>query len=228
MRYQLSHLFLALGCLVSLGSFASAATFDIAKATDLFVPSFRGQANTTYLGWDTFGAPGTSVINDTTPDVGFDAGSFVTTNGEDHQSGSLNYYSGGGSVAETISFATDGLTGTGFAAVVVQAKTLFGGWGADLLFGPIDGINPVQVLQETNANGAGQLFVKYELPGTAANKSFSISQLPGEPTSFGMLIVDTVWSPDGFAADSVIATPEPSTAWMMLLVLAGLLSRVRL
>lgn len=202
-----------------------ANTFDLATATGQFEPSFRGEANTTYLGWDLFGDPGDSVINDTTPDLGADAGGFVTTNNEDHQSGSLNYYSGSGSVAEDITFATDGVNGSGFTTVIVQAKTLFGGWGVDIDFGPIDGVEPSLVLQATNATGSGQLFVKYELPGTANPETFSMTSGPFSFTSFGEYVVDTAWSPTAFAADTAIATPEPSAAVLFLLSAGALLRR---
>ncbi|TWT97733.1 hypothetical protein Pla108_18850 [Botrimarina colliarenosi] len=202
---------------VAVATTASGATFDLAAASDVFTPSFRGEGNTTYLGWDVFGSPGDTVLNDTTPDVGTGAGSFVTTNGEDHQSGSLNYYSGGGSVAEDVTFATDGVPGSGFTTVLVQATTLFGGWGADIEFGPIDGVAPTQVLQTTNAIGSGQLFVRYELPGNSATETFSIATaVGGNPTSLGLFVIDTLWSPTGFAPDTAIATPEPSSFAMVL------------
>lgn len=217
MRLQLT-----LGVLALTACTAMASPYDLATATDLFTPSFRGDASTTYLGWDSFGERADTVLNDSTPDVGTGSGSFVTTNGEDHQSGSLNYYTGGGSVAEDISFATDGTTGSGFTTVIVQASTLFGGWGSEIDFGSIDGVEPSLVVQATNAMGSGQLFVKYELPGTTDVETFSIGQeLGGDPTSFGLFVVDSVWSPSGFAADTAIATPEPAA---VLLTLLGLVA----
>lgn len=210
---------------LSLTATTYANTFDIATATGLFTPSFRGDANTTYLGWDLFGDPGDTVINDTTPDLGSAAGSFVTTNGEDHQSGSLNYYSSSGSVAEDVTFATDGVNGSGYTTVIVQAVTLFGGWGVDIDFGPIDGVEPSLVLMATNATGSGQLFAKYELPGTADPETFSMTSGPVSFTSFGEYVVDTAWSPSGFAADTAIATPEPSAAVLALLSIGALARR---
>jgi hypothetical protein len=219
MRHQLG---LVLSVVASVATSATASTFNVGAAAGLFTPSFRGAANATHLGWDLFGSPGDAVINDTTPDLGTAAGSFVTTNGEDHQSGSLNYYSGSGTVAETISFATAGVNGSGFTTVIVQAQTLFGGWGATLDFGPIDGVPPSVVVQAPNASGIGQLFVKYEIPGTADIESFTISQASGvDPTSFGLFIVDTVWSADGFAADTAVAVPEPTAAVLLAMLAAG-------
>jgi hypothetical protein len=228
MRTQVVWTLTALAAVVTLNDQAIASTFNVGTATGLSTPSFRDAANSTYLGWDVFGAPGDTVINDTTPDVGSAAGSFVTTNGEDHQSGSLNYYSGSGTVAETVSFATSGVSGSGFTTVIAQARTLFGGWGATLSFGPIDGVLPSLVVQAPNANGIGQLFVKYEIPGTADIESFTISQAPGgDPTSFGLFVIDTVWSADGFAADTAVAVPEPTAAVLLAMLAAGVSARRR-
>ncbi|MEQ8848859.1 hypothetical protein [Botrimarina sp.] len=195
---------------------APAETFDLATATDLFVPSFRGGDSSTHLGWDTFGAPGAAVIDDATPDIGSGSGSFVTTNGEDHQSGSLNYYSGGGSVAEDVSFVAEGADGNGFTTVIVQAITLFGDWGVGIQFGPIAGVAPKTVLQTVNAAGAGQLFVKYELPGVGEALGFSMASGPMSFTSFDRFVIDAVWSPTGYAADDAIATPEPTSGVLAL------------
>ena len=206
---------------------AAANTFDINLTTDLFVPTFRGDASTTYLGWDTFDdvdpnlIDSFQLIDDTTPDLGSAGGRFMTTNGEDHLSGSGNYYSGGGSVSEDVTFDTAGVNGSGFTTVIVQAKTLFGGWGTNIIFTPIDGVVPIQVLQGVNQVGQGQLFAKYEIPGTADPETFSIVSGPFSFTSFDQFVVDTVWSPDGFAADNAIFTPEPTTALLALLGLAG-------
>ncbi len=218
---MLRNLLLSFATLALTGPAAEASTFDITTATGLFTPTFRGDANTTYLGWDQFGEPGDVVINDTTPDIGTGTGSFATTNGEDHQSGSLNYYSGSGSVSEDITFATDGTAGSGFTTVIVQAKTLFGPLGSDIGFTPINGIAPTQVLQGVNATGSGQLFAKYELPGVDGTQSFSISTGPSSLISLGEFVIDTAWSPTGFSPDNAIATPEPTAALLALLSLGG-------
>lgn len=214
-------------------STTSASTFDIATATGLFTPSFRGQANTTWVGWDTFDDADPNpldsfeLIDDNTPDignVGVDGGRFWTTNGEDHRSGSGNYYSGGGTVAEDITFDTAGVNGSGYTTVIVQANTAFGGFFSDVLFSDIDGVSPVQTLQGPNAVGQDQLFAKYELPGTADPQTFSISVLNfgiGTHTSFDKFVVDTYWSPNGYAADAAINTPEPVTSMLALSSLLG-------
>lgn len=213
---------------------ASAATYDLATATDLFAPTFRGDANTTWVGWDTFDDGGTlsEVINDTTPDLGADTGSFVTTSGEDHLSGSGNYYSGGTPVAETVTFATDAGVG-GFTTVIVQAMTLFGGWGDVVEFGKIDGVAPVLVLQSDNqrmnfGTTGGSLLAKYEIAGPITTPELTISTSGfGAPTSFDQFVIDTVWSPTGYATDTAIATPEPASVTAALIAIAGLAARRR-
>ena len=64
---------------------SSVQATSINLVTGTISPSFRGDAGTTWTGWDTWddAGAGDQVINDSTPDVGTDGGSFVTTNGED-------------------------------------------------------------------------------------------------------------------------------------------------
>lgn len=223
----------AIAALLAAANLATANVLDIATAPGLFAPSFRGDADSSYVGWDLFDDGGTltDVINDTTPDVGTHTGSFVTTNNEDHLSGSGNYYSGFGTVAEEVTFEAGGVSGTGYTTVIVQAKTLPGfGWNdaITLDFGPIDGVAPTQVLLADNAAAAGQLFVKYEVPGTISTPTFSIaSSFFQSHTSIDVFTVDAVWSPNGYAADYAIATPEPAAAATALIGIAGLMLRRR-
>lgn len=221
-----------LTCLVAcLAAPALATTFDIGHTNDLFVPTFRGDANTTYLGWDLWDdvdpnpLDSVNLIDDLTPDlgnVGTDGGRFMTTNGEDHLSDSANFYSGAGSMAEAVTFDTAGVNGSGYTTVIIQAKTLFGGWGVEFGFTPINGVAPSQVLFGNNLNaGQGQLFVKYEIPGTADPQTFSMVSGPFSFTSFDHFVIDTVWSADGFAPDNAIFTPEPTSALLVMMGLAG-------
>ncbi|TWT47523.1 hypothetical protein Pla111_11380 [Botrimarina hoheduenensis] len=228
-------LLLAMGCALVLPcGVLSAAVFDLASATDLFVPTFRGNAHTTWVGWDTFDDGGTlsEVINDTTPDLGTDPGSFVTTSGEDHLSGSGNYYSGGTPVAETVTFATHAGV-DGFTTVIVQAMTLFGGWGDVVQFGTIDGVAPILVLQSDNQRTSfgttgGSLFVKYEIAGPITTPEFAITTSGfGSPTSFDQLVIDTLWSPTGYATDTAVATPEPASTIAALIAIVGFAVRPR-
>ncbi|MEM1355548.1 MAG: PEP-CTERM sorting domain-containing protein [Planctomycetota bacterium] len=206
---------------------ASASTTVLNQQTDIVAPSFRGDANTTYLGWDVFDEVtiqnNIPVITDLNPDLGTAGGSFITNNGADHQSSSFNYYSGGSSVDETITF--DAATGPGgFTTVIVQGITLFGALGAPIQFSEINGFAPVVNEQipfpDGNAAGKGSFFVKYEIPGSiAASSSFDIDG--GSFTSFDKFTVDTQWSATGFAPDTALV-PEPGS--IALLGLGGLLA----
>ena len=196
---------------------ATAGQYNISKSIDLHVPSFRGASNTTHLGWDVFGAPGTAVINDDTPDIGTGAGSFVTFNGEDHQSGSLNYYTGAGMVAETVSFET----GAGATTVIVQGKTLYGALGQNIQFTPINGSMP-EVASGNNAAGSGTFFAKYEFMGGAGEKSFKIASGPHSYVSLDKFVIDATWG-QAYATDSAVAAPEPSSLLLVLMALVGMM-----
>ena len=218
---------------------AGANEITLLFETGVVAPSFRGDANTTYLGWDTFDSDDEQridpddgpfifeVINDTTPDIGADGGSFVTANDEDHKSGSGNYYSGFGAVSEAVSFDTAGVNGSGFTTVIVQAQTLFGQFGAPIAFTPINGFAPSLVVSGTNATGKGQLFVKYELPGTADPQTFSMISGPFSFNSFDKFVIDTAWSPIGFAPATDSEIPEPAAALLALTALGASLARRR-
>ncbi|MEM9420446.1 MAG: PEP-CTERM sorting domain-containing protein [Planctomycetota bacterium] len=207
--------------LIATASPALATVFDISASTGPFTPTFRGGPNSTYVGWDVFGPPGgaPTVINLSAGDLGTDGGTFVTNNGEDHLSGSGNYYSAGGSVDETITF-TDPAPVTagsddGYTTVIVQARTLFGGWPADpaLTFSDIDGFSASLV--QGNAPGAAQFFAKYEIEGSLTDAEFTITG--GGNTSFAVFTVDAYWSDTAFAADTAVI-PEPAS---LILVATG-------
>lgn len=212
---------------------APAEVFDIATATGLHAPSFRGAANSTWVGWNTFGdGPGDATgavaerIDDATPDIGTHAGRFTTTNGEDHRSSSTNYYAGEGAVGEDLSFETAGGS-DGFTTVIVQANTLFGEFPSPIQLGPLAGLAPVQVLAAPNGApgpaGGGQLFAKYEIPGPLTSPAtLSIFSGPSSFVSFDKVVIDTLWSPDGYAAVSAIATPEPSAIVISAMAVAAM------
>lgn len=221
---------LVLATLSSLPGVHAATTFEIIPGTAIFTPSFRGASNTTWVGWETFRndadpSNSSSVINDALPDIGTGNGSFVTTNGEDHISSSFNYYSGGGTVAETISFGTAGIVGTGFTTIVAQGITAFGPFGATINFSDIAGVT-ANVVTATNSNNAGQFWAKWEIPGNAANYSFDISTASDSSlVSFTRFVVDTQWAPTLSATDTAII-PEPTSA-ILGLVSCGILLRRR-
>ncbi|MEM1228429.1 MAG: PEP-CTERM sorting domain-containing protein [Planctomycetota bacterium] len=214
---------------------AQAAPFVIQNSSDLFTPSFRGDSSTTFVGWDTFddafakppGLQTDDLIFDNTPDmIGSAAGTFATTNGEDHRSSSANYYSSTGSVAEDITFAVPG-GASAFTTVIVQGKTLFGGFGALIGFGDIDGTAPTDVVFGTNSVGEAQFFAKYEILGAITTNTFSISSGPFSFVSLDQFTVDTQYSAVGFSADSAVAIPEPSSLAVIGMVTGTCLIRRR-
>lgn len=218
----------ALLALSTLALPSQAAVFKIDLGPGLFTPTERGNSNTTYLGWDTFdkdpttGAPGNTsdgVISDSTPDIGTGTGSIFTTNGEDHISSSLNYYSSSGSVAETINFNTDGTPGSGFTTIIAQGITSFGPFGSTIQFGDILGITAVLVQATNTATNKGQFWAKWEVPSNQLSYSFDISTPSSSFVSFDKFTVDTIWSDTGFSADTAVI-PEPSS---LLLSAAGVI-----
>ncbi|MCG8508392.1 MAG: PEP-CTERM sorting domain-containing protein, partial [Rhodospirillales bacterium] len=118
-----------------------------------------------------------------------------------------------------------GPAGTGFTTVIVQAKTLFGLFGTTIGFGTIDGVAPSDIVVGTNTTGGGQLFVKYEIPGTINSPQFSIASGPGSFVSFDQFTVDTLWSDSGYAPDN--AVPEPATVGLFALCSLMALRRQR-
>ena len=147
------------------------------------------------------------------------SGFWTTNNNEDHISNSLNFYSGSGSVNETITFGTDGVVGTGFTTIILQGQTLFGDFGTTLGFTPIAGITP-GVVQGPNAAGGAQFFARYEIPGNSEEYSVNMVTGPFSFVSFGNFEVDTYWSETGFSSDTAVI-PEP-TSGLLALSAAGL------
>lgn len=237
-QYQTRHIATgALASIIILTGTAHAAVFNMNTSTGLFAPSERGSAGTTYLGWDTFdkdpgtgttGDPAAGIIDDSTPDIGsgFGTGSLVTTNGEDHISSSLNYYSSTGSVAETIDFTSSGTAGTGFTTIIMQGNTLFGGFIANLQFSDILGV-AADVVQGENAAGQGQFWARWDVPGNQTNYSVDMTTGPFSFVSLDKLTVDTIWDSSSFAEGTTVI-PEPS-AWMLIAggLLTGCLRRRR-
>lgn len=214
---------------------ATAATFAINSVSTVVAPSTRGQANTTYYGWDLFsgnpGDPGfpnqTAPINDSTPDLGTNPGFalLVTNNGEDHISGSFNYYSSSGSVNETVTFDTDGSASQGFTSLILQGVTAFGPFGTPLTFSDINGVTP-EVVQGLNAAGKSQFWAKWDLPGNQNTYAGTILTGSNSFVSFDILSVDTYWNSGGFQPDTALV-PEPASSLLGLVSVAALLRRRR-
>ena len=207
------------GAVAALRAASSAVTIDISSAFGTVAPDTRGGPNSTTAQWDTWAEPGgaSGVITNRAAEVG--SGFWTTNNNEDHISNSLNFYSGSGSVNETITFGTDGVVGTGFTTIILQGQTLFGDFGTTLGFTPIAGITP-GVVQGPNAAGGAQFLARYEIPGNSEEYSVNLVTGPFSFVSFGNFEVDTYWSETGFSSDTAVI-PEP-TSGLLALSAAGL------
>ena len=207
------------GAVVALPAASSAVTIDISSAFGTVAPDTRGGPNSTTAQWDTWAEPGgaSGVITNRAAEVG--SGFWTTNNNEDHISNSLNFYSGSGSVNETITFGTNGVVGTGFTTIILQGQTLFGDFGSTLGFTPIAGVTP-GVVQGPNAAGGAQFLARYEIPGNSEEYSVNMVTGPFSFVSFGNFEVDTYWSETGFSSDTAVI-PEP-TSGLLALSAAGL------
>ncbi len=193
-----------------------AANHHLKSLSTPVAPSTRGEANTTWFGWDSFGAI-SDPIDDTTPDIGTTTTGvrFRTVTGGDHTSGSGNYYSYSDTPDEEITIISSGIPGAvGKTTVIMQMVTLFGGFPAEWRVGSINGVKPAAVIQGTNAAGRGQLWAVWELPGNAETYVVKLEGTPGVSAySFDKVEIDT-WYDAGGAShpDSmVLALPANFT-----------------
>lgn len=199
---------------------AASAQFAINSASSLFVPSFRGEVNTTWFGWSTGGFGPAGAVNNPVPNLG------TTTAGVSFtQNSAASIIVSSGSIytlfaTPTLSFdvPTDGVNGGGFTTIIVQGKTAFGSFNdeAPPVFGAVAGSNPVFVLGN-NATENGQFWAKYEIAGNLS--SYNLTVALGQHTSIAELQFDTYWSATGFATDTAVV-PEPSA--LALVGLGGL------
>lgn len=197
------------------GSITSASVFSIPAGTGLFTPSFRGQANTTFFGWGPGSFDGTTdneLIDSPPTTLGGAAGANLVQNHTlDILASSNNIYTGGNTLDITITAPADGVVGTGFTTLIVQGKTAFGPFGSDPVFDLVEGVL-ADVVVATNAANAGQFFAKYQIPGNVA--AYDIRITGGTFLSLNTLIVDTLWSPNGYAPD-IAVVPEPATLGLL-------------
>lgn len=222
------------------GSSANAA-FVIADASNLFTPSFRGEANSSYFGW-AYGtwdgnedaiAPDPPIADtlNGTPSINPGSGGLLTQAvAADIISGSNNVYSSVGQVNSLglqLAIPTSGVVGsTGYTTIIIQGFGLNGAmFEASALdgfgFGAINGIMP-EYLIAGNAANKGQWWAKWVLPGNEASYTVDIvgAQVGASPlvVSVTDMSVDTWFSEDSFAPDLAIV-PEPSA---LLLSFAGM------
>lgn len=205
--------FLLAALLGTAGLSAHADTFNLGQLTDVAVPSTRGNANTTYFGWELFNDSESpaydGVLLDSTPDVGTDPGGVQirTVNNEDHinASGNLQVSTSGHTLYEEVTVKTDGTVGaTGTTTIIAQFVTSSGDFPSGAItLSSINGVLP-NVVRSVNAEGKGQVWAKWVLSGNAATYAFTIlGPVPGTGYSVDRLVVDTHWS---------ATTPQPDTA----------------
>lgn len=237
------------------GSQASAA-FVISEATGLFVPSFRGDSNTTHFGWssgtwdgnaDFEGDPPVAVpdVVNSTPSINpasLAGASLIQNGSSDIVSGSNNIYSGFGGIGAInaaglqLVIPTAGVVGSsGFTTIIIQGVGLdgsgFGGTsGMDGFgFGAINGILP-EYLIGTNSEVEGQWWAKWELPGNAASYTVDIFGTSNSAAlgvvSVTDLHIDTFYSDSSYATDTALV-PEPSALLLSAMAGLGLVARRR-
>ena len=221
---------LALLAVVS-GATTASAQFVINSSTGLFDPAFRGQANTTWFGWGPGRFEGTTqneLIDNPAPNIGttINGISFTQNPGNDILASSDNIYSGAAAATDLLlAIPTSGNVGSGFTTIIIQGRTAFGGYDIAPSFQPISGINPLFAVGP-NANGAGQFWAKYELPGNLESYDLTVNLPTGSFISIAELEFDTQWSATSFAAD-VAVVPEPGTMAFSALGGLALLLRVQ-
>jgi len=224
------------------GTAVQATVHDLSTATGPLAPDFRGNANTTYFGWETGtwdgnADPGADTLNPT-PSINPASGASITQNNSiDIVSGSNNIYTGPSSIDLSLVIPTDGTPGTGFTTIIAQGVGLtgFGGQMAGFSFGDIAGVSPEYVItsaaESGNADGETQFWAKWQIPGNQSSYTVAVGSsgpaiiVPGYPISITDLVVDTVWSPDGYAIDT--AVPEPASLGLAALGMTMLARRRR-
>lgn len=215
---------------LALSGAASAQANTISTAAGPFTPSFRGGANTTYFGWG-YGtwdgnddSTSVDVVNGDPPiNPASLPGPLLVNNGAnpDIVSGSNNLYPGPFNL--TLSIPTAGTVGSGFTTIIIQGNSLPSGLALDTFqFGSIAGVAPTYLVTP-NAETETQWWAKWELPGNQASYSVDISRTAmfagvGSVTD---MVVDTLWSPNGYASD-VAFVPEPGSVAMLGVAVVGL------
>jgi hypothetical protein len=227
---------------------AAQADFVINTATGPFVPSFRGQANTTYFEWSNgsfdwntslesgageyIANPPPSLNPGNLPLSGANPIGLHSNNTLDLLSSSNNIYSGGAGPAGidlTLTIPTSSVSGATTTTIIIQGNGLAMPGANGLAFEPIAGISPSYAIG-TNAAGQTQWWAKFEIPSALGYYSSHIigSILQGEtnPVSVSGLVVDTIVMPSGFAADAVLV-PEPASFAALGIMAGSMLLRRR-
>ena len=198
-------------------------------------------ANSAYFGWDNlegsfqFLSAG-QILDDTTPDLGTSSSSrlFQGTDGianpsptfYGHRSGSGNYYSGfipGSGVDDTISGVAPASGSGGNTTLVVQLIGQPETFVENLSFSAGPGWTKTSDLYGFYADGTGAYWQEWTAPGDNLSFDININRLPGTSSiAIDAFQVDTYWTPGAAVTNSISIVPEPGTALLMGLGLAGL------
>jgi hypothetical protein len=231
---------------VLFGSVSHAVIYDITQQSGLIAPAFRGDANTTFFGWNEgqfFGQPvpssATRILNNpvtSTGNVGL--GSGVQFYQDDRSSNPFvmigssagNIYTGIGPIgkqaaATMMAPASPGVVGSGFTTIVIQGRTTTAGGFSSLdlllsnypVFSSINGVSPNFVIAG-NTSSQGQWWAQYNVPGSATNYTIGLT-FPGGSTTAPISIAGM--SVDTYWSPTsyanVSAVPEPSSIALLLL-----------
>lgn len=239
---------LAAGISLLAASFTHAQSV-ISTSTDIFTPSFRGEANTVYYGWssnfdsdpvsesgEVFNSPnpptpnsGTSVTTYPLQQTNAD-GTPVTSPDIISSTNNIYYGPGGGGTAYLkLTIDTSGVEASGFTTIIVQGVSLQNAQAPLFAVPSLSSIGDVAPTFVYGLNAADptnqelQWWAKYELTGNEPFYDIIITLTsggPSNPISINKLSVDTLWSSSGFASDTVQAVPEPSTYALLALGVA--------
>jgi len=229
----------SLGAIAGLSLTVPAWSFVISSAPGLFAPSFRDAAdadanNTTAFGWGVAAGArfdgATDDDNIDNPGVTISAGGLngtliqspQNTEGDGSMTDILtstnNIYSNPGGANIALWVPINGSVGAGFTTIIVQGRTAFGGYSAEVgsMFGEAGGASP-SFATGINMAGQGQFWAKYEISGNLGGYTIPMTLPIGSSISIAELKVDAQFNSTGFVPDFAVV-PEPTVS---LLGLAG-------
>ena len=205
---------------------------NIANATQLFNPSYRGQQYTTYFEWtdgEFYGWPvppsSSRILNNTPPNLGQTNGVQFYQNDRFSStptiigSSSGNIYTGFGAIGKqafgTLIIPTSPGVGVGNTTLFIQGRTVpeSGFAPADQLILnyprlTLNGISPNTFNIGVNANKEGQWYALFDVGTSLTSYNVAVEFMGGNgtyPISLANLSVDSLWSP----------VPEPSV-WLLI------------
>lgn len=214
------------------------AGFVISEAAGTFTPSFRAQPNSYYFGWDrgTFDGSNLNALLDD-PEITLGTTSLdplvsLTADPAAVISSTGNIYKNGAALNASLVVPVPAVAAGGFTTIIVQGGGVQSPYTNSIpVFGVAGGDVP-DVAVGSNADtsghpdGRGQFWAKYEIVGSAANYVVPITgALASSVPSIAELRVDVLWSADGFAPDSAVVAPEPTS--LVGLIVAAAFGRRR-